>query len=761
MKNIQYKIKQIYNGKILTGNAFCTTPLEIARKISKNISEKALVAKVQYSRKYPNVLTQGLLINPEEELHSECCFHDHDKYELIDLNSYFEGDCKLELFTFEEKEGQQVFWHSTAHILGLSLEELYPNALLCTGPAVKDGFFYDFYVDDPQFKLTPEEYPKLEQIAQKAIKEKHIFERIFLNKNECKELFKENTFKLKLIKEKIPENGYASVYKCGNLIDLCTGPHIPNSGYIKAFKLQKNSSSYWLSDKKNQSLQRVYGISFPKESLLTEFLKREQEKAQRDHRNIGKNQNLFNFNGYAAGSAFFFPQGAHIYNKIMETLRKQYKLRNYQEVITPNLYNCDLWKISGHWDKYKENMFVIKNDDEVLGLKPMNCPGHCLMFSSIQRSYKELPLRFADFGVLHRNEIQGSLSGLTRVRRFQQDDGHIFCTLEQIQDEIFDFLDFLDFFYSLFGFQYSLALSTRPENYIGSEEIWEQAEKQLVLALEKFNKPFIIKQKDGAFYGPKIDVSLHDTHDRNFQCGTVQLDFNLPERFNLQYRAQDTSIQEKGLKQGFLRPVILHRAVIGSFERFLGILCEQNAGKWPFWISPFQFVVISVDKSGEDYAKNIFQIIQKEGFEAQVDVSDDSLGKKVRNWHHFNYIGVVGKEEIQKGEIDIRSRDGIRLGKFTIKNLIIFLKKENEIPISKYEEKLEQKINTYSFQNEDESFLNNINEELLNKNFFNNDGYTKGPKDDEIYEKLQKLAFFEPQKYINIKRWLKYYKKSN
>lgn len=579
----------------------------------------------------------------------------------------------------------------------MALERTY-GAHLCIGPPLQNGFYYDSFMGDD--KVKEDDHSKIDDAVEKILKEKLTFQRAAITKQEALEMFKHNPFKVQLITNKVPEGSYTTVYRCGKLIDLCTGPHVNSTQRIKAFKVLKNSSAYWLGNKENDVLQRVYGIAFPKKQLLDEYIKRQEEIKQRDHRLIGKTHGLFDFHPFSPGCAFFFPPGAYIYNKLMEMLRHQYRIRGYQEVITPNLYDSHLWKVSGHWAKYKENMFLVHEEgDEIHGFKPMNCPGHCLMFDMRQISYKELPIRMADFGVLHRNELKGALGGLTRVRRFQQDDAHIFCRMDQIQEEILNQLDFVDYVYSLFGFTYELGLSTRPDNHLGEGHVWDEAEEALRQALLKFGRPFKINHGDGAFYGPKIDIDLFDAFQRKFQCGTIQLDFQLPIRFNLQYRTaehveskeksqlseQDDSALDKGLKvpllneekaikeqlekaaeegieiksefkdvlrvkkhstdqtenllkkmsqdqiitdsdankrttsyltnasdkttkekkftleehhlkPGHARPVIVHRAVVGSFERFIAILTEQTAGKWPFWLSPRQIIIVPVSE---------------------------------------------------------------------------------------------------------------------------------------------------------------------
>jgi len=447
-----------------------------------------------------------------------------------------DGDCEIEYCTIEEKEGKTVFWHSSAHILGCSLENTY-GSHLCIGPALEEGFYYDCFMG--KNAVDEKDYPKIEENAKAAISSNHSYSRLTLSKEEALELFAENPFKVQLIRNKIPENGKTTAYRCGELIDLCMGPHLISTGIVKAFKVTKNSSCYWLANANNDSLQRVYGVSFPSVKEMEEYVKRKIEEEKRDHRNIGKLQDLFMFHSLSPGSSFFYPHGAYVYNKLVTFMRKEYSLRGFTEVISPNIYNLRLWKTSGHYKNYKENMFMVKIENQGFGLKPMNCPGHCLMFDSKARSYKELPIRYADFGVLHRNEISGALSGLTRVRRFQQDDAHIFCSPEQIQQEVKGQLEFLEYIYKIFGFEYELFLSTRPEKALGSIELWDQAEKALAEALDQFGKPWKVNPGDGAFYGPKIDIKLYDAIKRQHQCGTIQLDFQLPIRFNLSYRTDE------------------------------------------------------------------------------------------------------------------------------------------------------------------------------------------------------------------------------
>ncbi|KAL5682792.1 hypothetical protein ACJX0J_009177, partial [Zea mays] len=441
----------------------------------------------------------------------------------------------------------------------------------------------------------------------------------------------------------LPEDKTITVYRCGPLVDLCRGPHIPNTSFVKAFACLKASSSYWRGKADRESLQRVYGISFPDSRRLTEYKHFLEEAKKRDHRILGKSQELFFFHELSPGSCFFLPHGARIYNKLMNFMRKQYRDRGYQEVLSPNIYNMQLWETSGHAANYKENMFVFEIEKQEFGLKPMNCPGHCLMFANRVRSYRELPLRMADFGVLHRNELSGALTGLTRVRRFQQDDAHIFCREDQIKDEVKAVLEFINYVYEIFGFKYELELSTRPEKYLGEIETWNKAEQQLTEALNEFGKPWKINEGDGAFYGPKIDIGVFDALKRKFQCATLQLDFQLPIRFKLTYSAEDEAKIE--------RPVMIHRAILGSVERMFAILLEHYNGKWPLWLSPRQAIVCSVSSGSVEYAKQVLAMLHEADFHVDIDVSDRTIQKKVREAQvaQFNYILVVGAQEAETG----------------------------------------------------------------------------------------------------------------
>jgi threonyl-tRNA synthetase len=467
-------------------------------------------------------------------------------------------------------------------------------------------------------------------------------------------MFKHNPLKVHLINDKIPDGTATTVYRCGPLIDLCRGPHITNTSRIKAFTVTKNSSSYFLGNAENQVLQRIYGISFPDKEQMKEYLKFKEEADQRDHRLVGRNQELFFFHELSPGSCFFLPHGARIYNRLLEFIRAEYRKRGFTEVITPNIFHENLWKISGHWEHYRDDMFSCGKGDEVFYLKPMNCPGHCLMFAHRERSYRELPIRFADFGVLHRNELTGALHGLTRVRRFQQDDAHIFCRVDQIGSEMQGCLDFLQHVYGILGFSFSLRLSTRPEKYLGELSVWDAAEKELAASLDRFGHPWEINPGDGAFYGPKIDITIMDAHKRKHQCATIQIDFQLPIRFNLEYRAPGKADSE--VSSELARPVIIHRAVLGSIERCMAVLTESYGGDWPFWLSPRQAIVVPVSHANDEYALKVQKALHDAGFHVESDCGDSTFNKRIRNaeTNKHTFILVVGNKEAEEGTVNLR-----------------------------------------------------------------------------------------------------------
>ncbi|KAJ3576003.1 hypothetical protein NPX13_g3843 [Xylaria arbuscula] len=614
------------DGKVHVGTSWETTPFEIVRGISKSLAERTVVAKVND--------------------------------ELWDLTRPFEGNSTLAFLDFASEEGQKVFWHSSAHILGEAAERRF-GAHLAVGPPTTNGFYYEMALPDNRAVSSSDDVEPLTSLATSIIGEKQPFQRLTVTKEQLLEMFKSNKYKQHIIKDKIQDGTSTTVYRCGPLIDLCRGPHVPDTGKIKAFGILKLSASYFLGDPANDSLQRVYGISFPDKKQLSEHMKFLEEVAKRDHRRIGKDQELFLFHDLSPGSCFFLPHGSIIYNTLQSFIRKEYWKRGYQEVHSPNMFNSDLWKKSGHWEHYHEDMFTFEVEKDIWALKPMNCPGHCLIFGSKMRNYKELPIRMAEFGVLHRNEASGALGGLTRVRRFVQDDSHIFCTEDQVGEEVLAVFDFLQAIYGKLDFSFKLKLSTRPEKYLGAIETWDKAEKTLSNALDKFcQDKWELNPGDGAFYGPKIDITISDALGRDFQCATIQLDFQLPQRFDLTYQAADDAPGSAD-KTALVRPVIIHRAIYGSFERFIGILTEHFAGKWPFWLSPRQVMVIPVMTSANDYVKEVQMLLRENEFHADIDLSANTLNKKIRQAQllQYNFILVLGAKEMTERTVTIRSRD--------------------------------------------------------------------------------------------------------
>merc|ERR1711981_1505674 len=612
------------DGKEVAGTSWSTTPYEVASGISKGLADNCVVAKV----------------NGVE----------------WDLDRPFEKSCNLKLVKFDDDDGKKVFWHSSAHILGEAMERVYAGHL-CYGPPIEEGFYYDMFSDD--YQVSDSHFKVLEDLVKKIVKEKQNFERLEMKKSDLLEMFKYNEFKVRILNEKV-RTDTTTVYRCGALIDLCRGPHVRHTGKIKAMAITKNSATYWEGNSEAESLQRIYGVSFPDSKQLKEWKHFQEEAAKRDHRKLGKEQDLFFFHELSPGSCFFQPKGAHIYNKLLQFIREEYWKRGFQEVISPNIYNSKLWQTSGHWDHYSENMFKIDIEKEKFGLKPMNCPGHALIFDHRIRSWRELPLRMADFGVLHRNELSGALTGLTRVRRFQQDDAHIFCRPDQIKQEMDGALDFLKHVYQTFGFTYKLKLATRPEKYLGDIEVWNKAEKDLEDCLNGLQLPWTLEPGDGAFYGPKIDITLMDALRRNHQCATIQLDFQLPLRFNLGY------VDEKGEKQA---PVMIHRAILGSVERMVAVLTENFGGKWPFWLSPRQAMIVPVGPHVNTYAQEVSDMMRAKGFCVEADTDDgNTMNKKVRNAQiaQYNFILVVGEKEKENETVNVRTRDNKQHGEFSI-----------------------------------------------------------------------------------------------
>nr|XP_055056068.1 threonine--tRNA ligase 1, cytoplasmic [Misgurnus anguillicaudatus] len=604
------------DGKVIDGESWKTTPYQVACGISQGLADNTVISKVNN--------------------------------EVWDLDRPLEQDCSIVFLKFDDEEAQAVYWHSSAHIMGEAMERVY-GGCLCYGPPIENGFYYDMFLENEG--VSSNDFPCLETLCKKIIKEKQPFERLEVKKETLLEMFKYNKFKCRILNEKVA-TPTTTVYRCGPLIDLCRGPHVRHTGKIKALKIHKNSSTYWEGKADMETLQRIYGISFPDPKMLKEWEKFQEEAKNRDHRKLGREQDLFFFHDLSPGSCFFLPKGAYIYNTLIEFIRSEYRKRGFQEVVTPNIYNSKLWQTSGHWQHYSENMFSFEVEKEIFALKPMNCPGHCLMFDHRPRSWRELPLRLADFGVLHRNELSGALTGLTRVRRFQQDDAHIFCSMDQIESEIKGCLDFLRTVYDVFGFTFKLNLSTRPEKFLGEPEVWDQAEKQLENSLNEFGEKWVLNPGDGAFYGPKIDIQIKDAIGRYHQCATIQLDFQLPIRFNLSFVSHDGDDKK--------RPVIIHRAILGSVERMIAILTENYGGKWPLWLSPRQVMVVPIGPTCDDYAQKVQQQFHTGGLMTDVDLDPGcTLNKKIRNAQlaQYNFILVVGEKEKTSETVNVRTRD--------------------------------------------------------------------------------------------------------
>ena len=572
--------------------------------------------------------------------------------EVCDLRTVLNADCALEILTFEDPDGKKAFNHTASHILAQAVKRLYPQAKLAIGPAIDDGFYYDIDVE-PAF--GPEELAKLEAEMHKIVKEAYPIERFELDKAEAEQLMAEEPYKLELIAEHAEGGAKVSFYKQGEFTDLCAGPHLPDTGRVKAVKLTQTTGAYWRGDAENKMLCRVYGVAYPKQSELDAYLTMMEEAKKRDHRKLGKELDLFDIFDEGPGFPAFLPNGMVVRNELEKFWRGLHEKAGYVEVRTPQIMARRLWENSGHWDHYKDNMYTTVIDDEDYCIKPMNCPGGILIYKRKPHSYRDLPIRMGELGVVHRHELSGALHGLMRVRCFTQDDAHIFCTPEQIKSEILGVIKLIDSIYKVFGFEYMLELSTRPEDSMGSDEDWEMATNALREALEANGKPYKVNEGDGAFYGPKIDFHLKDCIGRTWQCGTCQLDFQMPERFDMTYVGAD------GEKH---RPVMIHRTAFGSIERFIGILIEQFAGAFPLWLAPVQVKVIPVSERHLEYASQICDQLHAAGLRCEVDDRSEKMGYKIREAQMMKipYMLVVGDKEIENGTVAVRSRAGGDLG---------------------------------------------------------------------------------------------------
>ncbi len=575
-------------------------------------------------------------------------------------------DGSIQEVTFEEEMGRGAFRHTSAHVLAQAVKRLYPGTKCAIGPAIKEGFYYDFEFD---FDFSAKCFEEIEQEMRKIVKENLQLRHFRLSKEQAKQLLeeKEEPYKLEMLQE-LPDDE-VSFYQQGEYVEMCAGPHVAYTSAVKAFKLLSVAGAYWRGDEKNKMLTRIYGVSFPNQEMLEEYLERLEEAGKRDHRKLGKELKLFTLMDEGPGFPFLLPKGLILKNLLIDYWRKIHVREGYVEISTPMMLNRKLWETSGHWEHYRDKMYTTKIDDVDFAVKPMNCPGGMLVYKSEPHSYRELPLRVGELGVVHRNELSGTLHGLMRVRYLTQDDAHIFMTPEQISDEIKGVVRLIDEVYSMFGFKYHVELSTRPEKSIGSDEEWELATNGLKNSLEDLGLPYMINEGDGAFYGPKIDFHLEDSIGRTWQCGTIQLDFQLPHRFEAEYIGAD------GLKH---RPIMLHRVVLGSIERFMGILIEHFAGKFPLWLSPVQVKILPISDKYLKYAKEVAETLRMEGLRCEIDSRQEKIGYKIRSarLERVPYMIVVGEKEAESKCISVRNREEGDLGSMTVNQLLEMLKKE-------------------------------------------------------------------------------------
>lgn len=587
--------------------------------------------------------------------------------ELADLRTPVTEDCEVEILTFDSDDGKKAYWHTCSHIMAQAVKHLFPETGFGIGPAIENGFFYDF--DLPR-SITPEDLEKIEAEMKKIIKQNLPLERFELSPEEAKALMEKDgqKYKVELIEEHSGKGEKISLYRQGDFTDLCAGPHLMSTGSVKAVKLTNCTGAYWRADAKNKMLQRIYGIAFPKASELDEYLVRLEEAKKRDHRRLGKELDLFAIMDEGPGFPFFFPKGMILRNQLLDFWRGVHRKWNYEEISTPIILNEELWHRSGHWDHYKENMYFTKIDGEDYAIKPMNCPGGMLAYKRKLWSYRDLPLRVAELGLVHRHELSGALHGLMRVRCFTQDDAHIFMTEDQIESEVAGVIKLIDSVYKVFGFKYHVELSTCPEDFIGSEEMRVMSENILKKVLTDQGMDFVINPGDGAFYGPKIDFHLEDSIGRTWQCGTIQLDYQMPERFDLTYTGAD------GQKH---RPVMIHRVVFGSIERFIGILTEHYAGAFPLWLAPVQVKVLPISEKQHAYAKQVYDRLTEAGIRAEIDLDNEKIGYKIRSaqMQKIPYMAVVGAKEAESETISVRSRKEGDLGAVSYPD---FLKKLEE-----------------------------------------------------------------------------------
>jgi threonyl-tRNA synthetase len=611
--------------KSLPDNA---TGFDLARAISPRLAKEAVAAKVN------NV--------------------------LVDLSAALRDNDAVEIVTFDSPEGKSVFWHSSSHVMAQAVQALFPSAKIAIGPSIDNGFYYDFDFEKP---ISPDDLKTIENKMQEIVSKKIPFVRTTTDKAQAEAYFKAKNepYKLELLND---IEGEPSLYKQGEWQDLCRGPHVPDTGVIRAVKLMSIAGAYWRGSEKNKMLTRLYGISFPKQSLLDEYVKNIEEAQKRDHRRLGKDLDLFSFHAEGAGFPFWHGRGMILYNTIMDYSRARHVEAGYQEVKTPMILNEELWHRSGHWDKYRENMYFTTIDEVTHAVKPMNCPGGLLIYKNSSHSYREFPIKYCEFGLVHRHEKAGVLHGLFRVRQFTQDDAHIFCLPQQIEPQIMEVIDFIIAMYRTFGFEdFAMELSTRPEKFMGAPELWDKAETALKNVLDAKKFAYKINPGDGAFYGPKIDFHIKDCINRSWQCGTVQLDFQMPERFELEYADAD------GTKK---RPVMIHRALFGSMERFIGIILEHYAGALPLWLSPVQVKVIPISDKYIEYATQVFDACKAAGLRAELDDRAEKMGSKIRDAElaKIPYMAIVGQKELESKTVSVRRHKGGDQGSMSLESFV-------------------------------------------------------------------------------------------
>ncbi len=582
--------------------------------------------------------------------------------EVVELTSVVERDSKVKFLDFSHPMSQKAFWHTASHIMAQAVKRLFPHAKLGIGPAIENGFYYDFDYPDG---FSAEDIEKIEAEMKRIVEEDYPVIKELKSKKEAREILKDEPYKLELL-EDIPDE-VVSFYRQGEFIDLCAGPHLPSTGYVKHFKLLSVAGAYWRGDERNPMLQRIYGTAFPTKEMLEDHINRMEEAKRRDHRRLGRELDLFSLQPEGPGFPFFHPKGMVVLNELVDFWRKEHRKAGYKEIRTPLILSKELWERSGHWDHYKENMYFTKIDEMDYAIKPMNCPGAILVYKEGIKSYRDLPLRLAELGIVHRHERSGVLHGLMRVRAFTQDDAHIFCTPEQIKGEIEGIIRLADHFYrDIFGFDYSVELSTKPEKAMGSDEIWEKATNALKSTLDDLSIPYRIREGEGAFYGPKIDFHLRDCIGRTWQCGTIQLDFLIPEKFDVTYVGTDGERH---------RPVMIHRVIYGSLERFFGILIEHYAGAFPLWLAPVQVKILTIGEAHIPFARELYDILFDRGYRVELDDRNEKLGYKIRGaqLEKVPYMAIVGDKEVSERKVSVRERKEGDIGSFSIDEFLKML----------------------------------------------------------------------------------------